>query len=88
MKDLAIQKLSALDYLYYRKNGVHINRFGITKVGDNLINEAVYKTAKLIARQLGAELCLRKELSDRQRRKYVRIRVGGYSYYLKGILRK
>jgi len=60
---------------------------GLAKIGDRFITEAIYRTAKAIAQQLGAELCLRKELSDRQRRKYVRIRIGSHSYYLKGIKR-
>ena len=86
-KDLSIQKLSTLEWLYYQKHQKEIHRIPLIKIADRLINEAIYKTAKSIARQLGTKIFLRKEISDRQRRKLVRIRIGGHSYYFKNIKR-
>lgn len=80
---IAIKRLSAINYLTNNE----LSKIQIAKIGDRLIQEAIYKTIESIAWQLGTQIYRRKELSDRQRRKCVRVRIGGHSYYLKGIKR-
>lgn len=54
----------------------------LAKLGDTLIKESEYYILNQVAKQLNLEVKMRTEISDYQRRKRPRVKIGKYTYYL------